>query len=183
MKQCRSMPKFQIEYPLNHLIMRIKVAISCIFFCFATALLGQNNAKLAPSFRFLKERQLNKSTNSAIPSVYAKMESKRYNRSAGLNETGYNCIIYTQFPEVLKANGITLESIHPTFSVAWLSLDQIAKVTSLPKVSYVDAPKTVKKNKCYFIKFNWNSYVVKKLTFLIACLFVMVEVNIGTLKL
>ena len=126
--------------------MRIKVVISCIFFCFATALLGQNNEKLAPSFRFLKERQLNKSTNSAIPSVYAKMESKRYNRSAGLNETGYNCIIYTQFPEVLKANGITLESIHPTFSVAWLSLDQIAKVSSLPEVSYVDAPKTVKKN-------------------------------------
>jgi subtilisin family serine protease len=126
--------------------MRIKVLINCIFLCFASVLLGQNNEKLAPAFRFLKERQLNKNSNLAIPLMYAKTESKRYNRNTSVNETGYNCIIYTQFPEVLKANGINLQSIHPTFSVAWLSLDQIAKVSSLPEVSFVDAPKTIKKN-------------------------------------
>ncbi len=126
--------------------MKKQIAIVIIFLLMTSASFGQDQDKLAPSFRFLKERQLNKKQNTPIPFLFNKSESKRENRTTGIKELGYNCIIYTQSPEVLKANGITIQSTHPTFSTAWLSLDQISKVSALPEVDFVDTPKFLKKN-------------------------------------
>ena len=77
---------------------------SCVFLFLASVLFGQNNEKLAPAFRYLKERQLNKNQTIPIPSLFNKLVSKRQNRITGINESGYNCIIYTKSPEVLRAN-------------------------------------------------------------------------------
>lgn len=112
---------------------------------FVTSLIGQNNEKVATAFRFLKERQLSKNQSVSVPSLYKKLESKRVNRSTGIAELGYNSIIYTKSHEVLKANGITIQSMHPSFVTAWLSLDQISKVAALPEVNFVDTPKILKK--------------------------------------
>ena len=133
---------------LDHLSMFISknFFFSCVFLFLASVLFGQNNDKLAPAFRYLKERQLNKVQTATIPSLFNKSESKRKNRTTGINESGHNCIIYTKSPEVLRANGITIQSSHDTFVTAWLSLDQIAKVSALAEVDFVDTPKFLKTN-------------------------------------
>ena len=118
---------------------------STIFLLIAIVLFGQNNEKMAPAFRFLKERQLSKNSDSTVPSLFSKPESKRKNRITGVSESGYNCIIYTKSPEVLKANGIVIQSTHASFVTAWLSLDQISKLSALAEVDFVDTPKIVKK--------------------------------------
>lgn len=122
------------------------IIFSTIFLLITIVLFGQNNEKMAPAFRFLKERQRTKNIDSAVPSLFAKPESRRKNQLTGLNESGYNCIIYTQSPEVLKTNGITVQSIHNSFVTAWLNLDQISKVAALAEVDFVDSPKILKKN-------------------------------------
>ena len=126
--------------------MKKRIAIVVIFLLITNASFGQDYQKLAPAFRYLKERQLNKNQTAAIPSLFNKSESKRKNRVTGIDELGYNCIIYTKSPEVLRANGITIQSSHNTFVTAWLSLDQISKVSALAEVDFVDTPKIVKKN-------------------------------------
>lgn len=123
-----------------------KFIFSCVFLFLGSVLFGQNNAKLAPAFQYLKERQLYKNQTAAIPSLFNKLETKRQNRITGINESGYNCIIYTKSPEVLRANGITIQSSHDTFVTAWLSLDQISKVSALAEVDFVDTPKFLKKS-------------------------------------
>ncbi len=123
-----------------------KFIFSCVFLFLGSVLFGQNNAKLAPAFQYLKERQLYKNQTAAIPSLFNKLETKRQNRITGINESGYNCIIYTKSPEVLRANGITIQSSHDTFVTAWLSLDQISKVSALAEVNFVDTPKFLKKS-------------------------------------
>lgn len=126
--------------------MKNRIALIFFFLLIVDISFGQENEKLARAFRYIKERQLNKNTNSILPSLYAKAESKRVNRSTGIAESGYNCIIYTKSPEVLKTNGIAIQSTHSSFVTAWLSLDQISKVAALPEVDFVDTPKFLKKN-------------------------------------
>jgi subtilisin family serine protease len=126
--------------------MKKRIAIVVIFLLITNASFGQDYQKLAPAFRYLKERQFNKNQTATIPSLFNKSESKRKNRVTGIDELGYNCIIYTKSPKVLAANGITIQSSHDTFVTAWLSLDQISKVSALAEVDFVDTPKIVKKN-------------------------------------
>nr|WP_314865539.1 S8 family serine peptidase [uncultured Flavobacterium sp.] len=118
--------------------------MSCFFFFLCTVLFGQNNEKLALPFRYLQERQTSKNTGIPTPSLFAKTESARYNSATGGKESAYNCIIYTQYPQVLKENNIPLLSIQPTFSVALLTLTQIAKVAALPEVTFIDTSKKIK---------------------------------------
>ena len=126
--------------------MKKQLVLIFFFLLIVNISFGQENEKLARAFRYIKERQLNKNTNSILPSLYAKAESKRVNTSTGIAEAGYNCIIYTKSPEVLKINGIAIQSTHASFVTAWLSLDQISKVAALPEVDFVDTPKFLKKN-------------------------------------
>ena len=133
----------------NHstsLLMKKRIVIVVIFLLITNASFGQDYEKLAPAFRYLKERQLNRNQTTAIPSLFNKSEFKRKNRVTGSDESGYNCIIYTKSPEVLRANGIPIQSSHDTFVTAWLSLDQISKVSALAEVNFVDTPKFLKKN-------------------------------------
>ena len=136
---------YPIEYPQNQFLMKIKCCLCSVFLLFTIFLFGQKAEKMAPALRFVKERQ---SINSSVatPSLYAKSASTRLNKTSGKMESGYNCIIYTHSPDVLRSSGITLQSIHPTFSTAWLNLDQIATVASIPEVSYVDVSKLLKPN-------------------------------------
>ena len=55
----------------------------------------------------------------------------------------YNCIVYTKSPQVLRDSGIIINSVLPTFVTAWVTLDQITKMASMPEVSYIKAPKTI----------------------------------------
>ncbi|MFM1791966.1 MAG: hypothetical protein RLZZ252_320 [Bacteroidota bacterium] len=130
--------------PSNSPNMKIKVFYSCVFLFFVSFLFGQNNEKLAFPFRHLLEQQANSNKTNAIPSLFAKTASSRLNKTTGKIDQGYNCIIYTQSPEVLKSNGIPVQSIHPTFATAWLNLDQIAKASDLPEVRYIDVTKILK---------------------------------------
>ena len=108
--------------------MKIKYFLCSFFLFFITTLLAQNNEKLALPFRYLLEQQANNNKTNAIPSLFAKTISSRLNKTTGKIDQGYNCIIYTQSPEVLKSNGIPVQSIQPTFATAWLNLDQITNM-------------------------------------------------------
>ena len=127
--------------------MKIKYYICSFFLLFITTFWAQNNEKLALPFRYLLEQQANNNKTNAIPSLFAKTVSSRLNKTTGKIDQGYNCIIYTQSAEVLKPNGIPVQSIQPTFATAWLNLDQITKAATLPEVSYIDVTKTLKPSK------------------------------------
>ena len=124
--------------------MKIKVFYNCFFLFFFVLLFGQNNEKLALPFKYLLEQQANNNKTNAVPSLFAKTISSRLNKTTGKIDQGYNCIIYTQSAEVLKSNGIPVQSIQPTFATAWLNLDQITKAATLAEVSYIDVTKTLK---------------------------------------
>jgi len=123
--------------------MKIKYYYCCLSLFFTIVFFGQENEKLALPFRYAQAQLATKS--STIPSsLFAKSTYIKYNSTTGLNETMYNCIIYTQYPEALQAISIPLQSIHPTFSVASLTLAQISKVAAMPEVKFVDTPKKLK---------------------------------------
>ena len=124
--------------------MKIKYYFCGFFLFFITSFFGQNNEKIAFSFRYLQEQQKSNSKSSSISPLFTKAASSRLNKTTGKIDQGYNCIIYTQSPEVLKSNGIPVQSIQPTFATAWLNLDQITKAATLAEVSYIDVTKTLK---------------------------------------
>lgn len=126
--------------------MKIKFYLCSLFLFFMTTLLAQNNEKLASPFLFFKEKQANKSINLTTPTLYADIESQRLNKTTGRLEKGYNCIIYTQHPEILKAKGLAVEVILPSFTTAWLTLDQITIASNLPEVQFIDVPNNFKPN-------------------------------------
>lgn len=127
--------------------MRKRFRLCWILLFFATTLLSQNNPKIAPSFIYLKEQQSNTNVaNQSTNNKYSGTITSKKNSSTGITETGFNCIIYTKSPELLLAKGIALESIHPTFSTAWLSLRQLDEVAAFPEVQFIDMPKNFKKN-------------------------------------
>lgn len=115
-----------------------------VFFLFFTSLFfAQENEKLALSFRYMLEQKPSVNTKSTTPTLFSKSITAQYS-VIGINESTYNCIIYTRYPDVLKANNIPLLSIQPTFSVARLTLKQINTVAALPEVSFIDTSKKVK---------------------------------------
>jgi subtilisin family serine protease len=124
--------------------MKIKYYFCGFFLFFITSFFGQNNEKIAFSFRYLQEQQKSNSKSSSISPLFTKAASSRLNKTTGKIDQGYNCIIYTKSPEVLKSNGIAIQTIQPTFCTAWLNLDEIAQAAALPEVSYVDISKTLK---------------------------------------
>ena len=129
------------------MIAKKKVGVYWMLLFFVTMLMAQNNSKIAPSFAYLKEMQKSKTaTNFSENSPYSSALSARRNTRTGISETGFNCIIYTKSPELLIAKGIALESIQPTFSTAWLSLQQLDEVAAFPEVQFIDISKNFKKN-------------------------------------
>lgn len=126
--------------------MRKRFRLCWILLFFATTMLAQNNPKIAPSFVYLKEMQKNNLVDSSIANKYSGTITSKKNKKTGITEVGFNCIIYTKSPELLVAKGIALESIHPTFSTAWLSLQQLDEVAAFPEVQFIDTSKNFKKN-------------------------------------
>ena len=124
--------------------MKIKVFYNWFFLFFVVLLFGQNNEKIASPFIFFKEKQANKTSNYSTPALYSDIETERFNTITGRIEKGYNCIIYTQHPEQLKAKGLPIEVTLPTFSTAWLTLEQIAIASDMPEVKYIDVPNFLK---------------------------------------
>jgi subtilisin family serine protease len=124
--------------------MKIKYYLCGFFLLFITTLLAQKNEKIALPFRYLQEEQLSKSSTTAALSPFSKSVTTRYSSLLDKKENTFSCIIYTQHPEVLQANNILLQSIQPTFSVAWLTLAQINKVAALPEVTFVDTSKKLR---------------------------------------
>lgn len=124
--------------------MKFKNYIGAFFLFFTTLFFGQNNEKLALPFRYLEEQQNNASAQNVAPSLFTKSATARYSAVSNKNETTFSCIIYTEHPEVLISQNIPVQSIHPSFSVAWLTLNQIKKVAALPEVTFVDTSKKVK---------------------------------------
>ncbi len=126
--------------------MKKNILFHCIFLFFISTLLAQNNEKLASPFVFFREKQANRTSSYATPALYTEIESERFNKATGRLEKGYNCIIYTEHPEVLKAKGVPIEVTLPSFSTAWLTLDQIAIASNLPEVKFIDVPNQLKAN-------------------------------------
>ena len=124
--------------------MKIKVFYSCVFLFFVSFLFGQNNEKLALQFRYLKDKQSSNSTTTATSTLFTKSIQTHYSAVSGKTEDSFSCIIYTQHPEVLQANSIPLQSIQPTYSVAWLTLEQINFVSTFPEVTFVDTSKKLR---------------------------------------
>lgn len=122
-----------------------KILLSYFFLFYINLLFSQQNDKIAPAFLYFKEKQTNKSISSAaVPSYFSKLETLRHNSETGISNLGYSCVIYTDFPEVLLANGIPLQSIHAHFSTAWLTIEQLTKAATLPEVKYIATPKMAK---------------------------------------
>ena len=127
--------------------MRKRYELFWVLLFFTTTLLSQNNLKISPTFAYLKEIQRSTTaTKFSENSPYSNSISARRNAKTGISESGFNCIIYTSNSEALKAKGIVLESIHPTFSTAWLSLQQLDEVAAFPEVQFIDTSKNFKKN-------------------------------------
>ncbi len=124
--------------------MKINYYFCGLFLFFVTVLFAQNNEKLASPFLFFKEKQANKSVNLTTPALYVDIESQRINKTTGRLEKGYNCIIYTQHPELLKAKGLPIEVVLPSFTTAWLTLEQITIASNLPEVQFIDVPNNLK---------------------------------------
>ena len=126
--------------------MRNRFRIHWLFIFFTLVLWGQNDEKLASPLVFFKEKQFSKIANYYTPALYSELESTRINKSTGLSEKGYNCIVYTQHPESLRAIGLPLDVSLPSFSTAWLTLEQIGIAASLPQVTYIDVSTSFKPN-------------------------------------
>ena len=124
--------------------MKIKYYLFGFFLFFTSTFWCQNNEKLALQFRYLQDKQSSKSSTTPSPTLFAKSIRTQYSSVSGKTEDTFSCIIYTQHPEVLQANNISLQSIHPTYSVAWLTLEQINHVTTFPEVTFVDTTKQLR---------------------------------------
>ena|SRR5256885_7911752 len=101
-------------------------------------------AKIDPAFRSLITKQRAKDSSaskncSSCPKVKAAKGKVSKNAPA---EKKYECIIYTKNAKALHNRGITINSELPTFVTAFVTLQQIEQLSSMPEVTYIEAPKT-----------------------------------------
>ncbi len=96
--------------------------------------------KLAPYFRTLITEQQPKDEKKKCGKRRAKKQKKM--ASTSKEETKYDVIVYTKNPAAIRAKGITVNSVLPTFVTAVATLDQVKLMAAMPDVTYVDAPGT-----------------------------------------
>jgi subtilisin family serine protease len=107
---------------------------------------AQNNSKIAPAFLYLIDHPMTKENEKTYPKLFKLTAVNGVNPKTGKYENGYICIIYTKYPEVLKANGIAIQSTYPTYVTAWVTLSQIPKIADLNEVTFIDAPQMIMPN-------------------------------------
>ena len=105
-----------------------------------------NPKKIDKNLRFLitqKEAILSGKKISNYPSPF-KLDSKVTSKSNGKEK--YGCIIYTSKPENLVLKGIEVQTILPKFVTALVSIDQIAEISNMKEVSFIESPENVELN-------------------------------------
>ena len=132
---------------LNNSYLSFDKIFIIVFLLITSFSFAQKNDKLSPAFRYLIEHPIIKGAKTTPPPELYKIDIvKGLNPTTGNYEDGYVCIIYTKFPEVLKANGIAIQSIYSTYVTAWVSLSQISIIENLDGVEFIEAPKIIMPN-------------------------------------
>ena len=116
------------------------ILISMLSFLIYASGYAQNKApedKIDPAFRFILEP----------PAPGARQEPKTFSPAYKLTPTKvmvtagrpaedrYDCIIYTKDVATLRNKGVVVNSVLPDFVTAWVTLDQIEQLSSLPRVN------------------------------------------------
>lgn len=122
-----------------------KFRLSTIFIVLFAVLNAQVNSKFDRTFKILYEnKELIKSSKKNIQIPTSSDAQKISFRNTG--ELLYSCIIYTTEPDVLKKNGILVQSVLPKFVTALITLDDLDKLAALEQVREVKYPQTLSVN-------------------------------------
>lgn len=122
-----------------------KFRLSTIFIVLFAVLNAQVNSKFDRTFKILYEnKELIKSSKKNIQIPTSSDAQKISSRNTG--ELLYSCIIYTTEPDVLKKNGILVQSVLPKFVTALITLDDLDKLAALEQVREVKYPQTLSVN-------------------------------------
>lgn len=122
-----------------------KFRLSTIFIVLFAVLNAQVNSKFDRTFKILYEnKELIKSSKKNIQIPTSSDAQKISSRNTG--ELLYSCIIYTTEPNVLKKNGIQVQSVLPKFVTALITLDDLDKLAALEQVREVKYPQTLSVN-------------------------------------
>ena len=122
-----------------------KFRLSTIFIVLFAVLNAQVNSKFDRTFKILYEnKELIKSSKKNIQIPTSSDAQKISSKNTG--ELLYSCIIYTTEPDVLKKNGILVQSVLPKFVTALITLDDLDKLAALEQVREVKYPQTLSVN-------------------------------------
>jgi subtilisin family serine protease len=122
-----------------------KFRLSTIFIVLFAVLNAQVNSKFDRTFKILYEnKELIKSSKKNIQIPTSSDAQKISSKNTG--ELLYSCIIYTTEPDVLKKNGIQVQSVLPKFVTALITLDDLDKLAALEQVREVKYPQTLSVN-------------------------------------
>jgi len=96
--------------------------------------------KIDPTFkRILSEKgiKLNSTTKGCNSS---KKSKEKLNAENLTDDKKYDCIVYTKNPQVIRNNGIIINSVLPTFVTASATLKQIVEMAAMKEVTFIAAP-------------------------------------------
>lgn len=96
--------------------------------------------KIDPAFRsLLLQKSLPETARKATtPFKVEPVEGYAYRGSAP--EKRYQCFVYTKNGKALRDSGIVVNSVLPSFVTAWVTLEQIERLSSFGDVRYIEAP-------------------------------------------
>ncbi len=117
--------------------------LTLVFLLSLSNLFGQSSNKIAPAFKYILSHPLNAETAANYPTLFNIPTVEGYDAQTGLYKPGYQCIIYTNNAAALRNRGIVVQAVLPRFVIAWVQLNQIVEIATMPEVSYVDAPKII----------------------------------------
>lgn len=104
------------------------------------------SVKIDPAFQTVlaaKRNGRDMAANKTLSTHYRIEPTARLVAGAKEPVNGYNCIVYTKSPQVLRNSGIVVNSVLPDFITAWATLDQITAMAAMPEVLYVKAPHAI----------------------------------------
>lgn len=118
------------------------LALMCVACIHVYAQNKMNADKIAPAFKALLAKNNITTASGKKKCIFSKKNTKKPASSKAITAEKYDCIVYTKDAKALSDKGIIINSTLPTFVTAKATLQQIAYMSSLKEVTYIDAPAT-----------------------------------------
>lgn len=100
---------------------------------------AQDLRKIDPVLGYVLTHPKDETARKSLAGLYQVEPTEGFASRGGPVEKRYNCIVYTANGRALRDSGMVINSVLPTFATAWVTLDQLTRLSYMKDVKYISA--------------------------------------------